>query len=498
MLFKQMREKQKMQKMQKKRNTPRTLYAVSSLLLIGMSSLIIPNMSLASMSSDMQNFFNKSGFAANVTSAKAVMGQEAGHLSGGSGFVRTGNKHIQFLNVQAPNLKFGCGTIDWVTGGLGFVSTNEMIEMGQAVMKNAAPYAFDLALTTWAPTVKSTMADLRKLAADLNAMNVSSCELAESAVNGIKGWFESKNSKEFVCKSFGTTANKFSTWLESEDFCKRPDVAVQKNEEAKKDPSLADVVKQNRNLVWYFLMKDAFLKSNTEVAQYVMSLTGTLINIAENDQIKLKKLEPLIVDEKSAGFDLMLHGKPQDGKKQEVKIYKCDDLAQEACKAPTIQDLVIADTAALVPKLTTMLQSMGEKLVTDKSLTPAEQGIVNAVNFPILQIIKTEIMAGWTPEYYAYAEILARILLSEYISQIISVARTALRQNDLGDDNDLQWLMDNLNRAQRNVILQINDTAYKNLRQKSDLVLRSLQVENIVIGDMSVTTQMNMFYGKTL
>ncbi|WP_440616805.1 conjugal transfer protein TraH [Cysteiniphilum sp. 6C5] len=457
------------------------------------------NASHASLSSDMQAFLNDTGYASNITTGEVVIDQQSGYVTAGSGYIRTPVKNLQLFNVQAPNVKFGCGGIDLFTGGLSFVNDEQLTQMGQAIMQNAAPFAVQLALQTWAPSMKSALDYLQKLAQDINNFNMSSCEAAQVAVGGIAGWFTHSENNKFLCQTYGTHSTGFSSWLASKQGCSSPETSKQQTEQAKAQPELKDMIKQNRNLVWYFLMKNGFLSSNTEIAEYVMTMTGSLINETDNaGNSTFKQLEPLIKEAKSAGFDLMLNGKSKDAKdsKQEVKVYQCDDTNDEKCLKPTVKALSFAETGALVPKLRDVLQSIGNKIKSNTKLIASEQNIINSVNFPIFRLIETQLMAGWQPEYHEYAEIIARIILTDYINQIIGQARLALSMTDLGKDDDMKWLITNLDNAQRMITHHVNHAAYQALQQKSDLVMRSLQTESVVVGHMSAETQDSYYFEK--
>jgi conjugative transfer pilus assembly protein TraH len=195
---------------------------------------------------------------------------------------------------------------------------------------------------------------------------------------------------------------------------------------------------------------------------------------------------------------LMLNGQSKDGqdKKQEVKIYRCDDTNAERCLKPSVQMLSFAESSALVPKLRLVLENIGAKIISNTKLNDAERNIINSVNFPIFRLIETQLMAGWMPEYHEYAQMIARIILTDYINQIIGQARLALSMTDLGKDEDMKWLIQNLDTAQMIVTRHVNQAAYQALQQKSDLVMRSLQTESVVVGHMSTETQDSYYFEK--
>ncbi|WP_440994884.1 conjugal transfer protein TraH, partial [Cysteiniphilum litorale] len=67
-------------------------------------SLIAINISHANLSNDMQVFLADTGYASNISSSKAVIDQQGGYVTAGSGYIRTPVKNLQLIDVQAPNV----------------------------------------------------------------------------------------------------------------------------------------------------------------------------------------------------------------------------------------------------------------------------------------------------------------------------------------------------------------------------------------------------------
>ncbi|WP_440994885.1 conjugal transfer protein TraH, partial [Cysteiniphilum litorale] len=67
-------------------------------------SLIAINISHANLSNDMQAFLADTGYASNISSSKAVIDQQGGYVTAGSGYIRTPVKNLQLIDVQAPNV----------------------------------------------------------------------------------------------------------------------------------------------------------------------------------------------------------------------------------------------------------------------------------------------------------------------------------------------------------------------------------------------------------
>lgn len=226
-----------------------------------------------------------------------------------------------------------------------------------------------------------------------------------------------------------------------------------------------------------------------------MSMTGTIIypKVGANGKLEPLKKAPLIIDGKTAGFHELLFGSSPESK---VEVYKCDDKNQEGCKQMPVGKFTIDKNNALVPKITATLESLGQKFKHDGQLSKAEADLINAVDFPLSMILQSEIRSGWIPDYKSYAEIIARIVLSSYLQQILSQAQQAIVQNaSPSSDDDYKWILKNLQNANRFIVSQYQNQAYKALQQRSSMVLRTIQVEHSVVGDMSALTKQKYSFG---
>lgn len=456
--------------------------------------LMSSQLSYAGFADKLNDYANNIGYA-NVTGATAAMTQSGGYFSAGSGYIATPVEQMQLANVQLPNISASCSGIDWTTGGMSFISSDKLTQFGQAIVQSAVPFSIDLALQTWAPQLAALKAKFEAIANAINNLNISSCQGAQLAVGAVAGSFMDGEGKKYLCQSYKAQNNQAAGWLASQQGCSNTADAAAANQAAKGDPNLDELIKQDRNIVWYQLMKNGFLQNNPEIAEYLMSMTGTIIYppVGSDGKMKPDRRPPLIIDSKTAGFNELLFGTSPQTK---VEVYKCDDRNQEKCRNPTTVKLNIPKNEALVPKITMILESIGQKFVSDVKLSTDEENLINAINFPLLAMIQAEIRAGWIPEYNLYADIVSRIVLSSYIGQMINQAMAAILRNpSASSDEDFKWIRENLQNAQRMIVEQYQTQAYQALQQKSEMVMRGMQVENSVVGDLSAQTKQNYSFG---
>ncbi|MEL6074276.1 conjugal transfer protein TraH, partial [Escherichia coli] len=126
----------------------------------------------ADVNSDMNQFFNKLGFASNTTQPGVWQGQAAGYAYGGSLYARTQVKNVQLISMTLPDINAGCGGIDAYLGSFSFINGDQLQRFVKQIMSNAAGYFFDLALQATVPEIKTAKDFLQKMASDINSMNL--------------------------------------------------------------------------------------------------------------------------------------------------------------------------------------------------------------------------------------------------------------------------------------------------------------------------------------
>lgn len=227
----------------------------------------------ADVNSDMNQFFNKLGFASNITQPGVWLGQAAGYAYGGSLYARTQVKNVQLISMTLPDINAGCGGIDAYLGSFSFINGEQLQRFVKQIMSNAAGYFFDLALQTTVPEIKTAKDFLQKMASDINSMNLSSCQVAQGIVGGL--FPQTQVSQQKVCQDIAGESNIFADWAASRQGCTVGGQSSSVRDKAS-DKDKERVLK-NINIIWDSLSKNRMLDGNKELKEFIMTLTGTLI-----------------------------------------------------------------------------------------------------------------------------------------------------------------------------------------------------------------------------
>lgn len=123
--------------------------------------------------------------------------QTRGVVSGGGFRVRTPIVEEQPFNFQMPSADASCGGIDMFAGSFSYINTDQLIELGRAIMSNAKNYAFKLALGVVSPKISAQLQQLEDVMQKLNEMSMNSCEWGKGLVNAGVEAAESALNKDF-------------------------------------------------------------------------------------------------------------------------------------------------------------------------------------------------------------------------------------------------------------------------------------------------------------
>ena len=379
----------------------------------------------ADVSSDLAKTFNSLNMDANITGPRAYQDQSGGYYTGGSIFARTPVKNTQIGNIQMPSYNAGCGGIDLYTGGLSFIGAPELVQNLKSAIPAAGGYAFAVAMQTFTPQLYNAMTELQDWAQKINSMNINSCETAALAVGGM--WPKSDAASKYMCNTLGTQNNMVSDWVKGRHEC-----GVEENRNAvnrNKTSGFEDQLGEEFNLVWKAISKNDFLANDTKLAEFFMSISGSIIK--DGSKKTTRNLPSLAFKN-----DLLLmlingHGVNTNQKGGQTTIYSCDDKNENKCLNPKLVSFAISKKDSLSEKIATLLNSMSDKIRNDGKATKAEMGLVNSTSIPIMKILSVEAAykRGNAPiSVMEFTESIAYDLLLKYLDSILDLVSVSLKE----------------------------------------------------------------------
>jgi conjugative transfer pilus assembly protein TraH len=247
--------------------------SVNLALLFALFATITP--ATAQVANQMQSMFNSLGSQSNFTAPGEMNGTLEGGLSGGSIVIRNRNMTPSLFSFNPPVFGAGCGGLDLFGGSFSMISKQQMTAYMRQIASNAATYAFDLGLKALCPLCASDMQKLQEWTQAHNLSNMSSCQVAEAAVDktGLTGWSAQRQSDALARQNSS----------KSDDAAKAnqgPGNSSPSQDLAQANPDLAKKIFSG-NIVWRAIkeanLDGQFAGGNTELMQDLMSITGTVI-----------------------------------------------------------------------------------------------------------------------------------------------------------------------------------------------------------------------------
>ncbi len=442
--------------------------AIAILIFLGNSGL-----AFSGIGGDLTKFFSSMGGAANVNSGGTYKDQSAGYYTGGSLFSRNQIRTIQPMTVQMPGFRAGCGGIDLFTGGFSHIRSAELIGALRNIGASMGSYAFMLAIQTVSPQIYNILNELNALANKINQTNINSCEAAATMVGGL--WPKSDIASKHLCTAMGSNLGALSDWASARQGCgaegRREEILRGKmGEERYKNMLVGEF-----NLAWKAIQKNDFLATDKDLAEFFLSLSGTIISRKNGEDFEVATL-PSLADREEL-LTALLHG-------GNAKIYRCDSDSENRCLNPKLTEITVAEVDALRQKVSKVLETMVNKIYDDTVPTESEKAFLNSTRLPVYKIlnVSTAYRKGQSPlDIHQYADLIALDILYQYISEVlddVSDGVTQLKAVQV-DDSHIKRFQGGLTLAReriterRNSAFQHMDTLLSFV-QKTQLIERQI------------------------
>lgn len=435
--------------------------------------------SVADIQSDLNHFFDSMGLASNVSPGGAYEGQTAGYYTGGNLFARAPSRNYNLMTVQLPSARAGCGGIDLFTGGFSFINSDQLVAMMKNIGSNAVGLAFQVALSTISPKLSGLLQDMQDMANKINASNINSCEAAANLLGGLLPKTEA--SRKALCQSIGIGAGIFSDYAASRQGCGAGGQRSSIIAGARTDSRFKDLIPDG-NIVWNALKKISSTSNDTQLAEMVMSLTGTVIYpLAPNDDTPItpRILPPTIKAENDRDLLAFLRG-------GEVTIWRCDTTGEFGCLYPTKQTITISDNEGYATRVAALLTGMIDNMYSESPLSTEQRNLLNETSLPVYKMLN--VATAYSPAYAenwksAYAEAIAFDLLYQYFKSLVYVVEDAVSLVQLPEaiSEDFRKRVT----ATRASLERIRSAKTTQLDQTIQMIQESMTVERMLISAMS-------------
>ena len=214
-----------------------------------------------------------------------------------------------------------------------------------------------------------------------------------------------------------------------------------------------------------------------------MTLSGSLILKPVSSESQHWSLLPFKATDKNLLNALMYGGI------HKAKIYQCDTTEEYGCLNPTYtQEITILEKDSFVGKVKKLLYSIKTKVRSKEEipLTPEELTLVNHTKVPLLKAINVQSAYSFASEMINledYAELIARDLLEDYLTELLDVVKMGA-QKIVVDDMTLKQFQSGIREAKdRLLYLKVRDTT--NFNQALDLVQKLQVLEKMLAGEFS-------------
>lgn len=434
----------------------------------------------ANVSQDLDSFFNGMGYASNVTSPAAFESQAAGFFGGGALFSRNQVRQYQLVQLDLPSYRAGCGGIDLFTGSMSFLSEQKLVDLGKSVMTNAGAYAVDVMLASTVPELKQVRDYLQQLEQMANQASINSCQLSQNMVGGI--WPKTAESQQKICKDQAAMGKEglFSDYVKARMACSGNGFDNVMNK-ASQDPERKKQVVLNKNLVWSLLQAKSFLNSDRELAEMVMSLTGTLIIDKEGKVTNVPSL--------AGNADLVNALIGTGNGVRTAKIWRCKDAgANSQCMQVSLQDITIPEESTLTYKVREIIRTINIKLINDEKPGNRELNFLSMTSLPVmkfLSVLNSMHYGSSAVDIEEYSMLIAQDLLTNYLTELLTEVSVATAGSELNTDL-VKEIQKRINEATTRVA-SLDPKVGRKLQEKLTLIERMAQIEKQVASQMNST-----------
>jgi Conjugative relaxosome accessory transposon protein. len=353
----------------------------------------------------LERMFERLGASSNHTGVGSFHDQAGGHYSAGGLVVRQKNTTIHPITIQLPDVGMNCGDIDMVFGAFSFVSKEELAKLLKGIGKGAPTYALQLAMKTIVPQVEGTLTQIRTMVQHANNMMLEECRLMQDVFDG--ALISQGVMREQLCRDLTKAENKedwFGASAKCDEFKKQTERI---NQEKKPGGKYENMMAGEFNLVWHVLQKMPEYKDNQVLAEFVMTVVGTVISRQNDGTDSAGEYSVRTISPRGDQMEF-LTAYLKGGK---VSHLHCEDMPK--CLKVKLVPLVIDDEQSMNRRVLNKIATLKLKYKDAKRYTPDEMAFLgDAVGVPLYKYIqvstaaKTEFSMNGVSDYIALSVLL--------------------------------------------------------------------------------------------
>jgi conjugative transfer pilus assembly protein TraH len=421
---------------------------------------------------DLNQWFSGLNMGANVTAPHAYQGQRAGFYTGGSLYARSAVRALQIMRFTWPKVSAGCGGIDITFGGFSHIKGKEIVEFSRNVLNNSQGLAFQLALEQASPLIGNVSTKLQNFATWTNQTNMSSCQVTETLGLGLAS--KLRQAQQNVCQDIGQSKGIFSDWTEARKSCGKGSSNYNYEKVINENSDHEEVI-DNTNVTWNALKKNGLFADDQELAELMMSLSGTLILTRDAQGMHYQRLPSLISNNNL--MSALLRG-------GNVKFYHCDEKVN--CLQPSLSEHAMDTSHGLESKVREIILEMAAKIHDNVEQSEAAKGLIEATQYPVMKMVSVQMAFmkdSAVIDTTRYSEAIAIDILFQYLSENLQLVKQAAASLQYPDAIMKEFQAD-LAQARR-ALIDMETTAHQRMSMAQQMIQETQTIEQMLVGEFS-------------
>ena len=332
----------------------------------------------------LEDFYQDAGAQTSYTPAGVYATASMNTMMGGRYVLKVPRQDFQPFYMSAPQLKAGCGGIDFFLGGFSIPSTEEFMNFARSIGTALPGLAFHLALQSLAPDLNEQVSQFRDMLMRISNQLSDSCQMAENimSASGADSWINGMGHRARNALRSGGTAEDASDALQmtKTDGSKVLSSVPEKLDEKGNVLEAAEI-----NLTWALLSSGKMnSKMPKEMRETMMTLVGTTVyrNVGTGPNMTSKSENYAALDL----LDTMLGSETDSKPNKDAQVYSCDE--SKRCLNITKKQTDDINLAHVINKA---MRDYRESLIQRKaSLVKDEQLTMLATisSLPLLRVVE--------------------------------------------------------------------------------------------------------------